>query len=273
MTIDRRLCLVGGGKMGGALLAGWLDGGLAAERVVVVEPDPERAADLTARLGVAVAPEISGHDMIEAPDVVVLAVKPQTMDEAAPAYAALAGPGTVFLSIAAGRTVASLQRPLGVAAAIVRAMPNTPAAIGRGISVAFANPNVTAEQRRICDSLLAAVGTVAWVDDEVLLEPVTGVSGSGPAYLFLFIECLAKAGEAAGLAPDLALQLARTTVWGAAELAYASDEPVETLRHNVTSPNGTTQAALDVLMATDGLQGLLSSAVEAATQRSRELAE
>lgn len=272
MDVPGRLCLVGGGKMGCALLAGWLDAGLSPADVIVVEPDGAIAQDLATKYSVAVAADLAGHVVPEPPAAVVLAVKPQKMDAVIPLYAPLSGPATVFLSIAAGRSIESFACGLGGEAAIVRAMPNTPAAIGLGISVACANDRVSAVQRHLCDGLLAAVGEVAWVENEALLDAVTAVSGSGPAYLFLFIECLAAAGERAGLSAELARQLAFATVYGAAELAHRSDEPVETLRRNVTSPQGTTQAALNVLMAEDGLGALLERAVAAAAARSRELA-
>jgi pyrroline-5-carboxylate reductase len=272
MDVPGRLCLVGGGKMGSALLVGWLDAGVSPADVIVVEPDGAVAQDLAAKFSVAVAADLAGHVVPEPPAVVVFAVKPQKMDAVTPLYTPFAGPATVFLSIAAGRSIASFTRGLGGEAAIVRAMPNTPAAIGLGISVACANDRVSAAQRHLCDGLLAAAGEVAWVEDEALLDAVTAVSGSGPAYLFLFIECLAAAGERAGLSAELARQLAYATVHGAAELAHRSDEPVETLRRNVTSPQGTTQAALDVLMDEDGLGALLERAVAAAAARSRELA-
>ena len=272
MDVPGRLCLVGGGKMGSALLAGWLHDGLSPADVIVVEPDGAIAEELVATFSVAVAADLAGHVVPEPPAVVVFAVKPQKMDAVMPLYAPFGGAGTVFLSIAAGRSIASFARGLGSGAAIVRAMPNTPAAIGLGISVACANARVNAAQRRLCDELLAAAGEVAWVEDEALLDAVTAVSGGGPAYLFLFIECLAAAGERAGLSAELARRLAYATVHGAAELAHRSDEPVETLRRNVTSPQGTTQAALDVLMAEDGLGALLERAVAAAAARSRDLA-
>jgi pyrroline-5-carboxylate reductase len=205
------------------------------------------------------------------PGVVVLAVKPQSMDGVLPRYRALVGPETVFLSIAAGRTIGYFERALGDAA-IVRAMPNTPAAVGEGMTVAVANAAVGAGQRGACDALLAAVGDVAWIEDEGLIDAVTAVSGGGPAYVFLLIECLAEAGRAAGLPADLAMRLARTTVAGSGALVRRSPEPAATLRRNVTSPNGTTQEALAVLMAEDGLQPLMTRAIAAATRRSRELA-
>ena len=215
-------------------------------------------------------PEALGTDYV--PDVVVFAVKPQALDDVAPAYRRFADAGAVSLSIAAGKTIAAYACHLGPDAAIVRAMPNTPAAVRRGISVACASMRVTAAQRAACQKLLEAVGEVAWVEDEALMDPVTAVSGSGPAYVFLLIEALAQAGAAAGLPVALAERLARATVTGSGELARLSDEPAAILRRNVTSPGGTTEAALQVLMAPDGLADLMERAVVAATQRSRALA-
>ena len=207
------------------------------------------------------------------PEAVVLAMKPQGMEDAAGPYRRFVSPQSVFLSIAAGRTIAFFERVLGNDAVIVRAMPNTPAAVGRGFTVACPNAQVSAPQRQLCDRLLASVGEVAWVDDEKLLDPVTAVSGSGPAYVFLLVECLAQAGVAAGLSADLALKLARATVAGSGELLHRSSEQADQLRRNVTSPGGTTAAALEVLMAKgDGLAELMTKAVAAATRRSRELA-
>jgi pyrroline-5-carboxylate reductase len=267
---DTRLLLVGCGKMGSAMLEGWLAGGVLASNIVVVEPAAGGALPEPSPRFVA-EPGAIGRDF--APTVVIFAVKPQMMDEVAPQYAQYAGAGTVFLSIAAGKTIGGFEAALGEGAAIVRAMPNTPAAIGRGISVACPNANVTADQRSLCGALLSAVGEVAWLEDEALLDPVTAVSGSGPAYVFLLTEAMAAAGVAAGLPQDLSMQLARATVAGAGELMRQSDEEASQLRVNVTSPGGTTQAALDVLMAEkEGLGPLMRRAVEAATKRSRELA-
>jgi pyrroline-5-carboxylate reductase len=263
------LLLVGCGKMGGALLRGWLAGNLA-EHYAVVEPGPS-AAQFAREARVAVA---AGADRLTAeiqPSAVVLAVKPQTLDEVLPSYRRFVGPNTLFLSIAAGKTLTRLARGLGEGALLVRAMPNLPAAIGRGIAVACASPAAGPAQRALAERLLAAVGEVGWVDDEALLDAVTAVSGSGPAYVFLLIECLAKAGVVAGLPEDLALRLARATVWGSGELARLSLESAAQLRDAVTSPGGTTRAALDVLMAPEGLERLLIRAVLAAAKRSREL--
>lgn len=268
--LTRPLLLVGCGKMGGAMLAGWLDSGIAGGGVVVV--DPAGAKDFAVRSGVRVlgsADEIPGG---LDPEVVVFAVKPQQMDEAMPFAARFAGASTVFLSIAAGKTIGYFEGHLGSEAAIVRAMPNTPAAIGQGITVACPNPRVSERQMALCTALLRAVGEALTVEDEGLMDAVTAVSGSGPAYVFLLIECLAEAGVAAGLSREVADRLALATVAGAGQLALRGDAPPDQLRRNVTSPGGTTQAALDVLMAEGGLQQLMTRAVAAAARRGRELA-
>ncbi|CAA7623531.1 pyrroline-5-carboxylate reductase [Magnetospirillum sp. UT-4] len=260
-----KVLLVGCGKMGGAMLAGWLERGVAASDVVVVEPNP---AALPA--GVAV---VAGEAAIPAgfaPEVVVLAVKPQVMAAVLPPYARFAG--AVFLSIAAGKTIAFFQAHLGAGAAIVRAMPNTPAAVRRGITVCVAAAAVDAARRGFCQALLEAVGEVAWLEDEGLMDAVTAVSGSGPAYVFLLAEAMAAAGAGAGLPPDLAARLARATVAGSGELLRQSAETAEQLRINVTSPGGTTAAALAVLMGEGGVPDLMAAAVAAATARGRELA-
>ncbi len=262
--------LVGGGKMGGALAAGWLRGLLEPAQVAIVEPDDAAAARL-APLGAArvSAPSALPRDAKTA--VIVYAVKPQVMAEVVPAYAAFGGPDSVHLSIAAGCPIALFEQHLG-AVPIVRAMPNTPAAIGHGMTVACANAAVGRDQREFCERLLQAVGAVAWVDDESLMDAVTAVSGSGPAYVFLLAECLAEAGVAAGLPAALARQLAAQTVSGAGALLAQSEDAAGTLRRNVTSPGGTTEAALSVLMAGDGLAPLMVRAVRAARARSRALA-
>lgn len=263
--------LVGCGKMGGAMLGGWLDRGLDAAAVTVVEPF-EANAEIVRRMGVNVVAEAAGIAADLAPAVVVFAVKPQQMAEVAPAYARYAGVA-VFISIAAGSPIAAFEDYLGADAAIIRVMPNTPAAVRRGISVACPNGHVDEAQRSACHDMLEAIGEVGWIDDESLMDAVTATSGSGPAYVFLMIECLARAAEEAGLPAALAGQLALATVAGAGELARLSDEEAAQLRKNVSSPGGTTVAALEVLMAADGLQPLMSKAVAAATRRSRELAK
>lgn len=266
--MNRGILLVGCGKMGSALLTGWLSRGVAATDVIVVEPNP--VADLPSGIRQATAAEAIPADF--RPAIVMLAVKPQVMDQVAPAYARYADHGACFLSIAAGKTLASLNSLLGGRAAVVRSMPNTPAAVGAGITVCCANAAVADQQRQTCQSLLEAVGEVGWVEEEALIDTVTAVSGSGPAYVFWLTECLAAAGEKAGLDAALAARLARATVSGSGLLMQRSAETPAQLRKNVTSPNGTTQAALDVLMASDGLAPLMERAVAAAARRSRELA-
>jgi pyrroline-5-carboxylate reductase len=263
------LVLVGAGKMGGAMLEGWLALGLDPRRAVIVEPRPSpEIAALDAR-GVRLNPPL---ESVTDAAVVIIAVKPQVAPEAVPALKALIRPATVAVSVMAGKTMGFLESALSPESAIIRAMPNTPASIGRGITVAVPNRNVTAAQRALTDTLLRATGKVEWADDEALIDAVTAVSGSGPAYVFLLAEALARAGAAAGLPPDLAERLARETVAGAGELLHRSPLPASTLRENVTSPNGTTAAALGVLMAPDGMDPLLEKAVAAAANRSRELA-
>lgn len=257
--------------MGLALLDGWLDQGTPASSIAVVEPAEANAAQAGAR-GVLSIPDLPALGRSMAPEVVVLAVKPQVIDTILPLYASLAERGAVFLSIAAGKTTSSLNRGLGGDAAVVRAMPNTPASIRRGISAAYATPPVSAVQRQRCHDLLACVGSVLWVEDESLMDAVTAVSGSGPAYVFLLAECLARAGEEAGLPGETAAQLARETVAGAGALLARSPLAVDVLRANVTSPGGTTAAALSILTADDGLQPILTRAVAAATKRAGELA-
>jgi pyrroline-5-carboxylate reductase len=268
-AVDRTLLLVGCGKMGSALLAGWLDR-RAASRIFVVEPAGvpagfAPAANLTFFRGREALPRPLK------PDAVVFAVKPQVIDAVLADYRAWVDRPTVFVSIVAGKTLAGIEDRLGPAA-LVRTMPNLPAAIGRGFTVACATPRVTPEQKLLCEALLAAIGESAWVEDEGLLDAVTAVSGSGPAYVFLLIEALARAGENEGLPADLALRLARATVAGAGELARRSGASPAQLRRDVTSPGGTTEAALGLLMAEDGLEALLGRAVAAAAARSRALA-
>ena len=269
--MDAPLLLVGCGKMGTALVQGWLAQGVRAANIVAIEPGTE-AAKAAAALGITVLGEVSRIEPGFVARVVVFAVKPQAMEAVAPQYGALAAGDTVFLSIAAGTTITYFEGALGRGARIVRAMPNTPAAVGRAVSVLCANAMATAQDREACEGLLGAIGETAWIDDESLMDAVTATSGSGPAYVFLLIECLAQAAVEAGLPADLAAQLARETVAGAAELARQSSRPASALREDVSSPGGTTVAALEVLMAPDGLQALMTKAVAAATARSRELA-
>lgn len=272
LQLDGPLLLAGAGNMGTALLAGWLERGLDPDRIIVQDPaPPRRAKELLDEHGIDVRAEVKS--LPEPPAVLLLAVKPQAMDEVFPPLAQLARKSTVVLSVAAGRRIDGFEMYLPKGIAVVRAMPNTPASIGRGITVVVANAHVTPAQRATCDALLRAVGEVAWIDDEGLMDAVTGVSGSGPAYVFHLAECLAQAGVEAGLPPELAAKLARWTVAGAGELLLRSDLTPEILRQNVTSPNGTTFAALQVLMGENGLADLMNDAVAAATRRSRELAK
>ncbi|HEY8335154.1 MAG TPA: pyrroline-5-carboxylate reductase [Tardiphaga sp.] len=262
------IVLAGAGKMGGALLAGWLAQGLDGCDVAVIDPYPSsEITALTAR-GVQINPLAAD---VGAVSTLVVAVKPQMFREAGAMLKSFAGPDTLVISIMAGVPIAAISQVCG--GHVVRAMPNTPAAIGRGITVAVADPEVTEHQRAITDALLHATGAVEWVEDEALMDAVTAVSGSGPAYVFLLAEELARAGVAAGLPEELATKLARATVAGSGELLHRSELDSATLRTNVTSPGGTTAAALEVLMAADGFAPLLQRAVAAATKRSQELAK
>jgi len=267
-TLQGAILLAGAGKMGGAMLSGWLAQGLDATQVAVVEPHPSEEISALAARGVRLNP--SPKD-IGAVATLVVALKPQIFREAGAMLKSFVGSSTLVVSIMAGTTIASLKEVCG--GSVVRAMPNTPAAIGRGITVAVAANNVSTPQRAVADALLRATGSVEWVDDENLMDAVTAVSGSGPAYIFLLAEELARAGVEAGLPPDLATRLARETVAGSGELLHRSELASATLRENVTSPGGTTAAALEVLMAPDGMQSLLTRAVAAATRRSKELAK
>jgi pyrroline-5-carboxylate reductase len=266
-SIPGALVLVGAGKMGGAMLDGWLARKLPPKKVIVLEPQPSNAIKALRKRGVRLNPQGD----VGRVGALVIAVKPQTAPEALPPLAALLDEQTVVVSIMAGRTIGFLDRHLPNAA-IVRAMPNTPAAIGRGITVAVGNRRVTAKARKLAHGLLAATGSVEWVGDEALMDAVTAVSGSGPAYVFLLAEAMAQAGTAAGLPAALAEKLARETVAGSGELMHRSAKPAATLRQNVTSPGGTTAAALDVLMGPDGVAPLMTKAVAAATKRGRDLA-
>jgi pyrroline-5-carboxylate reductase len=269
-ALPASLTLVGAGRMGSAMLSGWLAMGLRGAAITILEPAPY--AELTALCaahGIALNPPA---DRLVPAEVLILAVKPQMLDSAAPTLAPLTGPGTLVISILAGKRIADVAARLPLAGAIVRAMPNTPAAIGRGVTGVAASAAVTARQRVTTDALLGAVGAVEWLDSEGLIDAVTAVSGSGPAYIFYLTECLAKAGEAAGLPADLSLRLARATVEGSGELMRQSPELAPSrLRENVTSPGGTTAAALAVLMGAQGLDPLMREAVSAALRRAGEL--
>ncbi|MEF3365568.1 pyrroline-5-carboxylate reductase [Methylocystis sp. 9N] len=261
------IALIGAGNMGLALLEGWAAHGLSGPDAAIVEPQPSlRLQSLCAAHGFllngATAPR----------DAVLLAVKPQMLEAGAETAASFIGEETVVVSILAGKRIADLAGRLPDARAIVRAMPNTPAAIGRGVTGAYANPETGPAQRALADALLATVGGVEWVESEALIDAVTAVSGSGPAYVFYLVECLTAAGVDAGLPEALAGRLARATVEGAGELLHRQSETsAETLRQRVTSPGGTTAAALEVLSASDGLAALMRRAVAAAKRRAGEL--
>jgi pyrroline-5-carboxylate reductase len=271
MAMPNSILLVGAGKMGLAMLEGWLKLGVDGRSVAVLDPHPSPAlGEIAARQGVAVNP---APGALAPPDALVLAIKPQSFAAAAPDVNAFVGPRTLVLSIMAGQTMDDMAARLPAAGAVARAMPNTPAAVGRGITGVFAGAGVLPDQRAMAEALLSAVGRVEWVEREDLIDAVTALSGSGPAYVFYLAECMAKAGVAAGLPADVAARLARATVEGAGELMFreAATAPGK-LRENVTSPGGTTAAALAVLMADDGLAPLMARAVLAAEKRAKELA-
>lgn len=266
---DRPFLLVGAGKMGGAMLSGWMAEGVDPSAVVVSDPVPGgELLELLMRHGILHVKEVPADLR---PMVIMIAVKPQMMSVVLPSISHVVQTDTLVLSVAAGTPISTFQNEFGKVP-VARAMPNTPAMVGRGITAIYANDLVSDAQKETVGSLLQAVGEVVWLDNEEQIDLVTGVSGSGPAYVFLLAECLAEAGRAAGLPEVVARQLAQTTVSGAGELMQQSLEPPSILRENVTSPNGTTAAALDVLMHSDGLQPLMTKAVAAAVKRARELA-
>lgn len=266
-AIPGTILLAGAGKMGGAMMTGWLNAGVALSRIAVIEPHLSDDLRKLAALDLRINPTREEAGPLAA---LVVAVKPQTFGKAAALLKTFTAPSTLVVSIMAGMTVAKISE--GCGGAVVRAMPNTPAAIGRGMTVAVAAASVNADQRTFADALLRTTGEVEWVGDEALMDAVTAVSGSGPAYIFLLAEELARAGIAAGLPAELAKKIARETVSGSGELLHRSDVDAATLRKNVTSPGGTTAAALDVLMGEQGLNDLMTRAIAAATKRSRELA-
>lgn len=271
--IEGTILLVGCGKMGGAMLRGWFAQGLSPVDIMVVEPagrDVVETADQHPALSVLSDASELPSDF--RPDAIVFAVKPQAAESVLPTYARFAGSGAVYLSIIAGLQVDTLKRWLGPGASVVRAMPNTPAAIGCGVSALYADEAVGPSQKRVCKVLMAAVGETVWLPDEGQMDAVTAVSGSGPAYIFLLAEALAQAGTRAGLPSELATKLADATVSGAGALLKASDHTASELRENVTSPGGTTAAALEILTSEDGLSDLMARAVSAAAQKSRDLA-
>ena len=271
MPLTGTLVLVGCGKMGSAMLEGWLSRGIEAPQIAVLEPMPSpQLHAFLSKHGVRLNPSSTS---IQDTEVIIVAIKPQMMTEVLPSLLPLMTTKPLVLSIAAGKTIASFEAALGEGTSIIRTMPNTPAAIGRGITAMVGNAFVSSVQMKLAEELLAATGEVVRVDNEAVIDLVTAVSGSGPAYVFLLAETLAAAGEKAGLPKELAVRLARATVAGSGELMRLSGVDAAVLRQNVTSPNGTTHAALQVLMADDGLQHLMNRAVAAAALRSRELAK
>ncbi len=270
MAATHSLLLIGAGKMGGAMLEGWLKQGMTPSQITVVDPFPsERMRELAAH-GLRLSPKV---ETIGSTDVIVLAIKPQMLDLAATLLQSVVSPQTLLISVLAGKTIANLRDRAPQARAIIRAMPNTPAAVGRGITGCAASDETTDAQKATATALLSSIGRVEWVAHESLIDAVTALSGSGPAYVFHLVEAMAVAGERAGLPADLAMRLARATVEGAGELLFRESEtPAAVLRQNVTSPGGTTAAALGVLMAADGgLTPLMVQAVAAAQLRAEEL--
>ena len=270
IPLNGTLVLVGAGKMGGAMLEGWLATGVNPKNIAVLDPHaaPEMVA-LLSRHGIRLNPAIADIENVE---VILVAVKPQIMDEVLPPLASLGKHGPLILSIVAGKTIARFAEHFGAESAIIRTIPNTPASIGRGITAITANSHVSVAQHDLAIALLEAIGEVVTVENEDLIDAATALSGSGPAYIFYLTECMAEAGEKLGLPKDLAIQLARATVSGSGELMHQSGTDAATLRQNVTSPKGTTYAALQILMADDGMGPLFDKAIAAARDRARELA-
>jgi pyrroline-5-carboxylate reductase len=267
--LPQTLVLIGAGKMGGAMLEGWLRIGMNPAGISLIDPKPsDEMVALATEKGMVLNP---APGAIATAEVVVLATKPQMLDTAAPAVQAFIHPKTLLISILAGKTLGDLAARLPNATALIRAMPNLPASVQRGATAAAPGPGVSAAQRATADALLGSIGKVEWLDNENLIDAVTAVSGSGPAYVFHLVECLAAAGAAAGLPPEIAERLARATIEGAGEMLFQSSLSPATLRQNVTSPGGTTAAALEVLMADDGLKPLMGRAVAAAKRRAEEL--
>ena len=259
--------LIGAGRMGSALLKGWRN--KAVKNIIVVEPKPSAEIKKLAKtkaITLAAAPSLVKAEKI---DACIVAIKPQILKGEAPALAAIAQGGTLMISIAAGTSIAALQKAWGRKARIIRAMPNTPGSIGRGITGLYAAKGATAADRKSADALLSALGETLWVKSEGLIDSVTAVSGSGPAYVFHLVEAMTAAGVAAGLKPADAQKLARATVSGAGALLAVDKSPAGTLREAVTSPGGTTAAALAVLMPE--LSGLMTRAIAAAKKRAEEL--
>ncbi|MEE4237971.1 MAG: pyrroline-5-carboxylate reductase [Anderseniella sp.] len=270
VNLSGKLVLIGAGKMGTAMLEGWLKAGVTGNQVVIFDPaPPPETQALIASHAITHNPE---PDQVTGIEVILLAIKPQMVDEVLPGLAALAHGKPLVVSVVAGKTIAALKSHFGEATPVIRTIPNTPSAVGRGITAMAPGSDVSAAQVDLATALLTAIGEVVTVDDEGLIDAATAISGSGPAYVFYMAECLTEAGKALGLPDDVAERLARATVAGAGELMRVTGTDAGTLRQNVTSPKGTTYAALQVLMADDGLEPLMCKATAAAEKRSRELA-
>ena len=268
--MDTNIILVGCGNMGQALLGGWLTRGVDRKCLRVVDRETSAvssAQSLNVFANTELSKVLEGFNV----DLVVFAVKPQNLEALLPAYRRLADSGTIFLSVAAGKPISFYEDILGKGVVFVRAMPNMPAAIHQGITVLCPNPNVQSSQRKLIGDLMAAIGEISWLEKEGMMNAVTAVSGSGPAYVFLFIEGLTEAGIEVGLEEKLARQLAKATVAGAGAYAMQVESRAAELREQVTSPGGTTAAALEVLMGDDAFNALLKKAVRAATDRGQEL--
>lgn len=268
-SLPKTLVLIGAGKMGGAMLEGWLRIGMDPAGISLVDPKPsDEMVALAAEKGMALNPDPQAIAPVE---VLVLATKPQMLDTAAPSVQAFIHPQTLVISILAGKTLGDIAARLPNANAVIRAMPNLPASVQRGATGAAAGAGVSSAQKAMADTLLGSIGIVEWLADESLVDCVTAVSGSGPAYVFHLVECLAAAGIAIGLPAETAERLARATIIGAGEMLHQSPLPPATLRQNVTSPGGTTAAALEHLMADNGMAPLVRRAVAAAKRRAEEL--
>ena len=268
-AFEGSLLFVGAGKMGGAILAGLLEEGLDPGKIIVQDPSPPPdIADLLDKYDIIPAETVNEGVKL---DVVVLAVKPQIFEAVLPSIHSCLAQGTLVLSIAAGKTLSNIEKHIGGNKPVIRAMPNTPASIGRGMSVLVANAFTTDEHKELATALFSAIGDTAWIENEADMDAVTALSGSGPAYIFLLTECMAEAGMELGLNEELAWQLARATVSGSGELIHLSESSPTQLRENVTSPAGTTEAALKVLMDNDNLKALMKDALFAAKERSKEL--
>lgn len=265
-----KLLLIGCGKMGGAMLGGWMDQGIDPDTISIIERNPDLAKDLAKQYGVRTYSALDDLPKGYHPEVILLAVKPQMMAEACADLKDFSATAT-FISIAAGKTLCFYEEIFGPQSAVIRVMPNTPSAVRRGISGVIANAGVSDEAKDFCETLLRAIGDVVWLKDEAQMDALTAVSGSGPAYVFYMTECLTEAGIKAGLPKEMATRLARATVAGAGELMRQSSEEAGTLRQNVTSPGGTTEAGLAILMKEDGLAPLMEECVNAAVQRNQDL--